>query len=84
VDVSVFRWTGTDPEKAYACASLNETVGVLSKNPQDSHALNCLGEFSHHKPSAWRKTVAATMRLMSPRQEIFRETTSSGMVPTGD
>ena len=45
VDVSVFKWTGTDPEKAYACASLNDTVGVLSKNPQDGHALNCLGEF---------------------------------------
>lgn len=45
VDVSAFAWTGTSPEKAYACASLNDTVGVLSKNPQDAHALNCLGEF---------------------------------------
>lgn len=45
VDVSVFKWTGTDPEKTYVCASLDETVGVLSKNPQDGHALNCLGEF---------------------------------------
>ncbi len=27
------------------CRSLNETIGTLSKNPDDAHALNCLGEF---------------------------------------
>lgn len=45
VNLSTFDWNGDAAEVGYVCRSLNETVGTLSKNPDDAHALNCLGEF---------------------------------------
>ncbi|MGK9173989.1 hypothetical protein KXR87_12265 [Yokenella regensburgei] len=45
VDLTVFGWNGEQAERDYHCASLEKTVGVLAQNPQDPHALNCLGEF---------------------------------------
>lgn len=45
VNLSTFDWNGDAAEAGYVCRSLNDTVGTLSKNPDDAHALNCLGEF---------------------------------------
>lgn len=45
VNLSAFDWNGDAAEIGYVCRSLNDTVGTLSKNPDDAHALNCLGEF---------------------------------------
>lgn len=45
VNLSVFDWNGDAVEAGYVCRSLGETVQVLSKNANDAHALNCLGEF---------------------------------------
>lgn len=45
VNLSVFDWNGDAAEAGYVCRSLDETVQVLSRNANDAHALNCLGEF---------------------------------------
>nr|WP_287855170.1 hypothetical protein [Klebsiella sp.] len=45
VNLSSFDWSGEATEAGYACRSLDDTVAVLSKNSDDAHALNCLGEF---------------------------------------
>lgn len=45
VNLSTFDWNGDAAEVGYVCRSLNDTVGTLSKTPDDAHALNCLGEF---------------------------------------
>ncbi|HHJ4285631.1 TPA: hypothetical protein ACQJMO_003275 [Klebsiella quasipneumoniae] len=45
VNLSSFDWNGKATEAGYACRSLDDTVAVLSKNADDAHALNCLGEF---------------------------------------
>ena len=45
VNLSSFGWDGEATEAGYACRSLDDTVTVLSKNADDAHALNCLGEF---------------------------------------
>ncbi|HEY4468715.1 MAG TPA: hypothetical protein VGN53_13415 [Klebsiella sp.] len=45
VDLSSFDWNGEATEAGYVCRSLDDTVSVLSKNADDAHALNCLGEF---------------------------------------
>lgn len=45
VNLSSFDWNGKATEAGYACRSLDETVTALSKNADDAHALNCLGEF---------------------------------------
>lgn len=45
VNLSSFDWKGKATEAGYACRSLDDTVAVLSKNADDAHALNCLGEF---------------------------------------
>lgn len=45
VNLSIFDWNGDAAQAGYTCRSLNETVTVLSKNADDAHALNCLGEF---------------------------------------
>ncbi|MDG1641816.1 hypothetical protein [Klebsiella huaxiensis] len=45
VNLSSFDWSGEATEAGYACRSLDDTVTVLSKNADDAHALNCLGEF---------------------------------------
>ncbi|POT58332.1 hypothetical protein C3432_10580 [Citrobacter amalonaticus] len=45
VNVSIFEWNGDNAQAGYVCRSLDETVTVLSKNANDAHALNCLGEF---------------------------------------
>lgn len=45
VNLSSFDWNGKATEAGYACRGLDETVTVLSKNADDAHALNCLGEF---------------------------------------
>ncbi|HEY4435356.1 MAG TPA: hypothetical protein VGN40_04220 [Lelliottia sp.] len=45
VNLSIFDWNGDNAESGYVCHSLNESVQVLSKNANDAHALNCLGEF---------------------------------------
>lgn len=45
VNLSSFDWSGEATEAGYACRSLDDTVAVLSKNADDAHALNCLGEF---------------------------------------
>ena len=45
VDLAVFNWSGEQTEKGYYCPTLEKTVTTLSTQPDDSHALNCLGEF---------------------------------------
>ncbi|ENG2550439.1 TPA: hypothetical protein MYP81_004913 [Citrobacter farmeri] len=45
VNLSTFDWNGDAAEVGYVCRSLNDTVGTLSKTPDDAYALNCLGEF---------------------------------------
>jgi hypothetical protein len=45
VSLEVFDWRGDAAEAGYFCRSLDETVLALSKNADDAHALNCLGEF---------------------------------------
>ncbi|QGN36965.1 hypothetical protein [Klebsiella oxytoca] len=45
VNLSSFDWNGEATEDGYACRSLDDTVTMLSKNADDAHALNCLGEF---------------------------------------
>ncbi|WP_192459510.1 hypothetical protein [Musicola keenii] len=44
-DLTVFDWDGSDTEDGYECPSLKETVVTLSQNPNDAHAINCMGEF---------------------------------------
>lgn len=51
VNLSIFDWNGDNAQPGYVCRNLDETVTVLSKNADDAHALNCLGEF-------FRKTKA--------------------------
>lgn len=45
VSLKAFDWNGDMAEAGYACRPLNETVQTLTKNAQDAHALNCLGEY---------------------------------------
>jgi len=45
VALTTFDWTGAGTTSGYACPALDNTVAVLAKNGDDSHALNCLGEF---------------------------------------
>ena len=45
VNLSIFDWNGDNAQPGYVCRNLDETVTVLSKNADDAHALNCLGEF---------------------------------------
>ncbi|WP_315708960.1 hypothetical protein [Brenneria uluponensis] len=44
-DLTVFDWDGSDTEDGYQCPTLQQTVTTLSQNPNDAHAINCLGEF---------------------------------------
>ncbi|EPR9060951.1 hypothetical protein ACU9CU_002854 [Cronobacter sakazakii] len=45
VSLTIFNWKGDDVAKGYACRPLDETAKTLAAHPDDSHALNCLGEF---------------------------------------
>ncbi|QDX28522.1 hypothetical protein [Dickeya poaceiphila] len=44
-DLTAFGWDGSDTEEGYECPTLQETVTILSMNPNHAHALNCMGEF---------------------------------------
>lgn len=43
--LTVFAWDGSDTEEGYQCPALSTIVATLDKQPNDAHALNCLGEF---------------------------------------
>jgi len=45
VDLNVFNWKGEQTETGYYCPTLDNIVTTLSVHADDSHALNCLGEF---------------------------------------
>ena|GEM_PF-91215 len=45
VDLAEFNWKGDQAEPGYYCPALEKTVTTLSTHADDSHALNCLGEF---------------------------------------
>lgn len=45
VQLSTFDWTGERTEKGYACPALETVVTQLNQQADNSHALNCLGEF---------------------------------------
>lgn len=45
VNLSLFDWDGQNAETGYTCHSIDETVQALSRNADDLHGLNCLGEF---------------------------------------
>ncbi|ELQ6125605.1 hypothetical protein R2255_002588 [Cronobacter dublinensis] len=45
VNLQIFNWKGDDVAEGYACPTLDDTAKTLAGRPDDSHALNCLGEF---------------------------------------
>lgn len=45
VQVSHFNWSGEQAATGYSCPRLEDVVTRLGQNADDSHALNCLGEF---------------------------------------
>ncbi|SUX60388.1 Uncharacterised protein [Citrobacter amalonaticus] len=67
VNLSTFDWNGDAAEIGYVCRSLNETVGTLSKNPDDAHALNCLGEF---------------FRTSQTHVDLWKDSTGNGVLET--
>ncbi|HHG8781186.1 hypothetical protein NLX76_07310 [Enterobacter hormaechei] len=81
VDLSVFGWNGNAVEVGYMCRSLDDTVTVLSKNAEDAHALNCLGEFFRNtqarvnlwKDNAGNDALEAAISLEHPRGQYDRQ-----------
>ncbi|MFZ3617835.1 hypothetical protein ACOYA6_01145 [Leclercia barmai] len=81
VNLSVFDWNGDTAEAGYVCRSLDNTVQVLSKNANDAHALNCLGEFfrttTTHvdlwKDSAGNGLLSAAIHRKEPYGQFDRQ-----------